>query len=207
MTNNNDRIRQHFDRIAPDWDSRQDEQLIQRELRFLLEQEHAGGDESVLDIGCGTGVSSAALLQSLSARGRLYALDLSSQMLTRATIKIRDQRCLFLQAAVQEIPLACGSIDRCLSFSAWPHFENMSRIAQELHRVLTPGGFLHIWHHDSREAVSAIHRRIGGVIATHIFPPPDDLIHTLQAYGFELAAISDTPAHFRATFRRSSFTT
>lgn len=203
MSNHNNFIRQHFDRIAPAWDSMQDEGRIQRGLRELLQAERVGENECVLDIGCGTGVSSAALLEPLSAQGKLFALDLSSQMLQRATAKIIDHRCVFLQAAAQQIPLASGSVDRCLSFSAWPHFEDTPQLMRELRRVLIPGGKLHIWHHDSRETVTSIHRRIGGVVGDHSFPPPEALIRALQNESLELTALSDTSSHFRATFRKA----
>lgn len=193
----NQTIRAHFDQAAADWDSLQDNAGLQTLIRQWLDEAAFRTDATVLDIGCGTGASTGALLSYLSSRGRVVALDLSAQMLLCATEKHTDERCTFLQGAVQRLPLAAACVDCALAFSAWPHFENGEQVMMEIWRVLKPGGCLHIWHHDSRPRVNEIHLRIGGIVADHLFPSPETLLSICQSTGFELQELVDNHECFR----------
>ena len=200
--NNNDLIRAHFDRAAAQWDFRQNEILLKRNLVALLEHAGVGAGETILDAGCGTGLSTGALLSMLSPCGRVFALDLSPQMLRAAIAKYPDARCVYLEGEIQNLPMANDSVDRCLAYSSWPHFEHPAQIGEELQRVLKAGGRLHIWHHDSRERINRIHHHIGGVIAAHIFPSSSELIDSMQTFPFKLVEIVDTAAELRITFEK-----
>ncbi|MBN2554784.1 MAG: class I SAM-dependent methyltransferase [Anaerolineales bacterium] len=201
-TFNNDLIRAHFNRVAAQWDCLQNETLLKRKIVALLKDAGVGAGETILDAGCGTGLSTGALLSMLSPGGRVFALDLSPQMLRAAIAKYSDPRCVYVEGEMQNLPMANGSVDRCLAYSSWPHFEHPARIGEELQRVLKDGGKFHIWHHDSRERVNRIHHHIGGVIAAHIFPSSSALIDSMQTFPFRLVEIVDTATEIRITFEK-----
>ena len=48
--------------------------------------------ETVLDVGCGTGLSLALLQQGVGPQGRVIGIEQSPEMLERARLRVRDQR-------------------------------------------------------------------------------------------------------------------
>lgn len=192
-------IQEHFDRVAITWDDLQDSERLQSLVCEWLAAAGIRPHEAILDVGCGTGLSTGAILSRLSSGGRVYAIDLSSNMLQHAASKHPDARCSFIQGAVQHLPLPSGCADRALAFSAWPHFEHLESTLNEIWRILKPGGTLHIWHHDPRTRVDEVHLHIGGIIAEHLFPQPEMLLHACQQAGFSTVELVDNTTCFRLT--------
>src|SRR5262245_16736619 len=56
----------------------------------------------VLDLGCGTGVTTQAVLQVLGEQGHVYALDLSAAMLKLAREQLDTPQVTFLQGDAAE---------------------------------------------------------------------------------------------------------
>ncbi len=92
----------------------------------------------VLDLGCGDGF----LVDRLHARGHraadLLGLDLSADELARARARLPTAG--WLQARAQAIPLATASCAAIASHLAWTLMPDLDAIADELARVLAPGG-------------------------------------------------------------------
>jgi len=198
----NEAIRKHFDSVALHWDSHQDNVQLRQLIFRWLSRAGLTSDETVLDIGCGTGLSTGAILSALSPQGRILAVDLSAKMLLRAAAKHADPRCAYLQGTVQRLPLPSATVDRALAFSAWPHFENVDICLMEIHRILKTGGMLHIWHHDSRDTIDEIHRRIGGIIAEHRAPRPLELMNQCVRAGYDILELYDHADGFRLSVKK-----
>jgi ubiquinone/menaquinone biosynthesis C-methylase UbiE/uncharacterized protein YbaR (Trm112 family) len=97
----------------------------------------------VLEIGCGTGLTLAAL-QSLRPRWRLHGVDFSRTMLTEAAQRTRGAGAdpvLALANAI-ELPFATEAFDVVYAtrfIHQFPHADKL-RIAAEVERVLRQGG-------------------------------------------------------------------
>ena len=172
--------REFFDRVAVTWDDevKVDPHLVEHILSYAAIRP----GESVLDVGCGTGLLLPYLLTLISAGGgnvgggsigggRIFALDISEGMLSRARRKYGgDPRVSFLLASAEDIPLADGSCQVVVCFSAFPHFPDKGRAMAEMARVLSPGGRLLIAHAEGRERINLLHARIGGAVAGDQLP-------------------------------------
>jgi SAM-dependent methyltransferase len=94
------------------------------------------GDETVVDVGCGTGAY-LSRLRSQGHRGLLLGLDLSAGMAREsrgyAPTAIAD---------VQAVPLRDGSVDVALCMHMLYHVPDLPRAVRELRRVVRPGGTL-----------------------------------------------------------------
>ena len=102
-----------------------------------------------LDAGCGTGRHSAWL----ACQGcKTIGIDLSSAMLERAVTNVPSGR--FVQASVEEIPLASNSIDVAICALALCHLPDIAPAVKELGRVLRPSGRLLISDPHARGAYS-----------------------------------------------------
>ena len=94
----------------PDWDASRYHRVAQPHAAWganVLDRLRLGGDELVLDAGCGSGKVTAQLLERLP-RGRVIGADLSPAMLAeaRTTLAAFDGRVTFVQTDLLEIDAA-----------------------------------------------------------------------------------------------------
>ncbi|MFB3907745.1 MAG: class I SAM-dependent methyltransferase [Candidatus Eisenbacteria bacterium] len=182
-----------FDGIAEQWDGWECLKSLARKFDDGLRAFGVGTGETVLDIGCGTGNLTTALLNHLSADGRVEAVDISPRMIETARGKVSDARVRWHLAEAEHLPLGDGSCDRAICYSVWPHFEDPKDVARELRRVLRPGGRVHVWHLISRERVNQVHADAGEAICRDHLPPVQDLADLFTAQGFEVTTAVETP--------------
>jgi malonyl-CoA O-methyltransferase len=112
----------------------------------------------ILDAGCGTG-GSAAALRARFPRARLLELDLAPEMLDVARDRLSggqsrwrnffsptwwrgSARNIFLCADNEQLPLRTGTVDLLWSNLAFQWANDISKILKECRRVLRPGGLL-----------------------------------------------------------------
>jgi malonyl-CoA O-methyltransferase len=96
----------------------------------------------VLDLGCGTGVGSAALLRRFP-RADVIALDFALPMLAQARRRgrwLRRPRCLC--ADLDFLPLAADSVDLVFANAALQWSTRPAGAFADIARVLRPGGLL-----------------------------------------------------------------
>jgi ubiquinone/menaquinone biosynthesis C-methylase UbiE len=183
--------REFFDRIASQWDGRVDLEQLAHTLRQGLLESRVAPDGTIVDLGCGTGNLTLALLEQLGSEGRVLAVDFSSHMIGEARRKVRDSRVRWLVADASELPLNNADADDVICFSAWPHFPQPARVLAEVRRVLRPGGKLCIWHAASRTTISQIHARAGGAIENDCLPPGTELAALANAAGLDPFEVID----------------
>ncbi len=193
---------QFFDAIAPVWDDWHNlPQVIGRLLEFL-DRFGLRPDETVLDLGCGTGNLTLALLERLGSEGRVVAADISSAMLELARGKTADNRVSWLRASAETLPLAAQSCDRAICFSAWPHFRDPSTVLSGFRRILRPGGHVHILHFISREEVNRIHSSDSAPsVHGDLLPPVAEVANLFTDAGFEVVETADDDTLYLLTAR------
>ena len=86
-------VEKNFDQSADAYDRFEERHhLFETLTRRQLELIEPSKPERILDVGCGTGISTLALHQALAGRSpNIYAIDISERMLLRAR-----ERCEFL---------------------------------------------------------------------------------------------------------------
>jgi ubiquinone/menaquinone biosynthesis C-methylase UbiE len=188
-----------FDGIADKWDGWEDLPLLAQKLAAGLDELGVGADESVIDVGCGTGNLTRALLTRLSDAGRVFAVDISQRMLEIARRKITDARVSWHAEDARRLPLADGACDRILCCSVWPHFEDHAIVAAELGRVLRAGGRLHVWHLISRERVNAIHAGAGDAVHGDVLAPAEETARLLATAGFRITTARESDSGYLVT--------
>ena len=188
-----------FDHISDKWDGWEDLPSLAAKLGTGLDEFGIGPNETVIDVGCGTGNLTLALLARLSPAGRVVAVDIAPRMVEEAGRKIRDPRVDWRIADVRSLPLADATCDRAICFSVWPHIEDHGAAAEELGRVLKPGGHLHVWHLSSREKIAQVHASAGGPIQNDFLPPAADTAALLERHGFDVTAVIDEADRYLVT--------
>lgn len=191
-----------FDRIAEMWDGWEDLDALAGKLAAGIEELGVRPDETVLDVGCGTGNLTHALLARLSRAGRVVAIDISPRMIEVARAKVPDERVAWRVADARSLPLKGGSCDRVLCCSVWPHVEDREAVAGELRRVLRAEGHLHIWHLMARERVNEIHAAAGDAVRHDTLPPVAETAKLLADAGFEISAVLETTERYLVTAQK-----
>jgi len=191
-----------FDSIADQWDGWEDLAVLERRLAAGLEEFGVGPNEKVVDVGCGTGNLTGALLGRLSAAGEVVAVDISPRMIEVARSKVADPRVSWHAADARWLPLGDASCDRVFCYSVWPHFAERETVAAELLRVLRPGGSLHVWHLIPRDRVNEIHAHAGEAVRGDWLPPAAETAALLAVAGFQVSAASEADGRYVVTAAR-----
>jgi ubiquinone/menaquinone biosynthesis C-methylase UbiE len=99
----------------------------------------------VLDVGCGTGEITARVAEAFPA-ARLVGVDLEEPHLERARAKCRafGERTRFQVGDAQALPFADQSFDLVICRHVLQAVSNAPLALAELHRVLRPGGRMHL---------------------------------------------------------------
>jgi len=98
--------------------------------------------QRVLDIGCGTGLHTEALLKRYP-KAEVIGLDFALPMLTNTRMRgrwLRRPKCLC--GDLDFLPLASHSVDLVFSNAAIQWSQDPASAIAEMHRVLRPGGLL-----------------------------------------------------------------
>lgn len=188
-----------FDEIAGKWDGWEDLPSLRPKLDAALDELDPGPDEAVLDVGCGTGNLTLALLDRLSPAGRIAAVDIAPRMIEEARRKIKDARVTWLVSDIRRAALPESSFDRVFCFSVWPHLGDPGAVAGVIGRLLKPGGALHIWHFSSREKVIEVHASAGGPIHHDVLAPASETAALLERRGFRVTTAIDDASRYLVT--------
>jgi SAM-dependent methyltransferase len=99
-----------------------------------------------LDVGCGTGALSAAIVER-SAPSALTGIDSSAGFIATARSRIADSRVRFEQGDGQALPLEGGAFDVAVSGLVLNFVADPGAMLREMRRVLRPGGTvaLYVW--------------------------------------------------------------
>jgi SAM-dependent methyltransferase len=139
---------------------------------WVLDRHTWRGDETVLDIGTGTG-QYLALLRERVPRGRIVAGDLASGMLRDLKAKGVPGGAMLLNADAETLPLADQSCDVILASYVMFFVPDIPRAIAEFRRVLRPGGILlavtmaHIYQEELHTVVNRALACLGGPNAMH----------------------------------------
>lgn len=180
-----------FDALSESWDSMHDLGVLAACLDKGLIHFGIGPHENILDVGCGTGNLTAALLRRLSTAGKITAVDISPRMIEIARAKTDDPRIRWIQGPIEHLDPGRESFNRIICFSVWPHLAAPLSTAQSFHRMLAPGGMLHIWHLISREAVNKIHAEASEAVRDHLLAPATQTAALLEQCGFAVKETQD----------------
>ena len=212
-------VRQMFDAIAPRYDllnhvlSANVDRLWWRRAARRFRAVLAEPESAVLDICCGTGDMTMALLKYRPQGARpILAADFAREMLSRAARKFdaRKAGAVVLEADALHLPLPSASLDLVVSAFGFRNLANYEAGLREFHRVLKPGGQLGILDFSEpggllgkayavyfRRVLPAIGRLVCGPgtsrtdgpynylpASVGAFPPPPEMLTLMEASGY-----------------------
>jgi demethylmenaquinone methyltransferase/2-methoxy-6-polyprenyl-1,4-benzoquinol methylase len=180
----------------------------------------------VLDICCGTGDMTAALLalrpDAVDHIAPMLGLDFSAQMLDLARIKYSGQNVRFLEGDAMHLPFADDSFDLVTSAFGFRNLTNSADGLAEIYRVLRPGGQIGILECNQPDGLAGllynvyfrhILPTVGGMLSgSHAayrylpasvarFPRPPRMLKLLSEAGFRDAAWDGYTLHAAGLYR------
>jgi ubiquinone/menaquinone biosynthesis C-methylase UbiE len=185
-----------FDRLAVDWDEavEHDPSKLERIVGLLgLEP----GD-TVLDVGCGTGVMVPYLLERVGENGRIVAVDISPKMVEAAGKKFPPGKygnVKLVAADIDEMRFE-NDFDAVLCYSCFPHFRDQRATIRHLAEGLKTGGTLVVAHSESRDAINAMHASGPEEVRGDYLPPSGEIAEMMADAGLEVIETIDDEEMF-----------
>lgn len=138
--------------------------------------------EVIADIGAGSGYFTMRLARHVGAAGRVYAVDVSPDMIRHLHARVRDAGLLNVSPilAPPDDPLLPQPVDRFLIVDVWHHIEDQAGYLARMKKLLKPGGQVVMIDFHKRELP------VGPPVTMKI--AREDLIRQMTANGFRLAA-------------------
>jgi len=214
-------VRQMFDSIAPRYDllnhvlSANIDRLWWARTARRFRPIFANPDAAILDICCGTGDMTMALLKLRPQNAQpILAADFSRGMLSLGARKFAPRTpgapyAIPIEADALHLPLPSASLDLIVTAFGFRNLANYEAGLREFHRVLKPGGQLGILDFSEpggilgkayavyfRRVLPAIGRAICGkdgpysYLPTSVgnFPPPPQMLQLMSATGYDQCA-------------------
>jgi len=188
----NEETKAYFDKHAPAWDS-YERPGTGAVIEAILDRIGVSSADSVLDVGCGTGI----LLPHLEKRGvkEMRAVDLSPEMVKEYLKKYPGRAVI---AGDYEEPglFAPGAFSKIIIYNAFPHFERREQVFENSYNNLRPGGGLYIVHSMSRADLDLLHKEAGEEVAEHMLYSNTGFQRLYSAAGFEEISVDDGTRFF-----------
>jgi arsenite methyltransferase len=137
--------------------------------------------ESVADIGAGSGYFSFRFAGQVGNTGRVYAVDISPDMILYMNRRVRDlglKNVVTVLSSPDDPLLLDASIDRFFICDTWHHVENQAKYLGLIKNMLKPGGQLVMIDFHKKEL--PVGPRLEMKIAR------EDLVRQMETHGFQL---------------------
>ena len=150
--------------------------------------------ETVLDVACGTGVTTRIARRDVGSGGRVTGLDINAAMLAKARELAADMDIIWMESDVIETGLPDDSFNVVISQHGYHYFPDQPAALKEFYRVLAPSGriAMSIWDGHSaytKALCAAVEKFISPEIAKkqrrqRETPSADRLIASVSEAGF-----------------------
>jgi ubiquinone/menaquinone biosynthesis C-methylase UbiE len=178
-----------FDNLAARWD---DEEPSSQTMTARLSQ-HAEllalrPGLSLLEVGCGTGKTTAWLAAQV-APGRVMAIDFAPKMVARAKVKGIDADFTCLDVCRDN--LGRERYDVILCFHSFPHFRDQPTALRNFANALKPTGRLIVMHLAGSAHINHFHAGVDGPVKGDVLPTGADWVPLLSTAGLAQATLID----------------
>lgn len=153
--------------IAARLEARKEHPLFVQAIREYVDALGLGGAESILDLGCGTGVAARVIAGLPGLRGPITALDISEELVARGRALAEAEglgaRITFRVGDAHSLSgMPRGGFDVVVMHTLISHVADPATVLAEARRLLRPGGKLVVFDGDYASTTFATDAADGG---------------------------------------------
>lgn len=144
-----------FDKLASNRDKGN---IDKNKLKFLLDKINISLNDTILDVGCGTGILEEELF--LRSKNKVLSVDISKNMIDIAKNKYKDNKniefinCDFLNLNINK------TFTKIILFNTYPHIIDVNKLKEKAFDLLNKDGELIIMHSLSKETLKKHHDNV-----------------------------------------------
>ena len=159
--------KKYFDDIAYKWNEmpKDEDRLISLVDRFDIDLE-----DSILDLGTGTGLLLPYYSKKVKNNSQIKALDISVNMLKKAVSKNDAPDSGFICGDVCRLPFINGCFSKVICFAVFPHLLNKQKGLSEIERITKPGGTIIIAHLMGSKKLNEFHSNLNEPVRSDVLP-------------------------------------
>ncbi|MBD3382597.1 MAG: methyltransferase domain-containing protein [candidate division Zixibacteria bacterium] len=135
------------------------------------------------------------LLEGVGPEGFLSAFDFSCCL--PQAMKPLNPNLEILSADIHSLPVEDSRFDHVFCFDMFADFDYKEKALAEIHRVLKPGGSLHIYHVSDPASLEQVSISFPETEASHCLPDRQVFLIMLSEAGFSVATYDDTSRIFQ----------
>ena len=186
-----DKVAAYFNERAGKWDESgcSGESRVQGAVLSLVDLKPG---DSVLDLGCGTGVMIPFYLAAQA--GKIVAVDVSEKMVERAREKFGNEPSVELRASDALSLDESERFDTAVIYNAYPHFPDKLALVEKVYRLLKPSGRFVVAHGSGKDAINRHHEAVAAGVSCGLRAASEE--SALWADKFEIEALVDTPGFY-----------
>ncbi len=167
---------ERWSRSAPFWDKHREviRQMFAPMTQALVEDAQIGRQQTVLDVGTGSGEPALSVAELVGPGGRVFGIDPSPEMVAgarREAVRLGLKNTQFDVASAGRLPFPADTFDAVVSRLGAMFFPSPVDALREMLRVLKPGRklALAVWHFAER---NPFHFVLSRVMDRHVAPTP-----------------------------------
>lgn len=154
VTNSKD-IAKYFDSIASGYNK--NNMKILEKCGTIIDSINIKENSLILDIACGSGILEPFLLSKEPSL--IDAVDFSKEMIDIAKTKLQDAKVKYINSDFYSFNMET-KYDVAICFNSYPHFIAKQVFADNVAKLVRPGGKFFIIHSDPKEKINAVHKNI-----------------------------------------------
>ncbi|MEE4312510.1 MAG: class I SAM-dependent methyltransferase [candidate division KSB1 bacterium] len=185
--------RDYFNELASGWDENIDSESLH--IRRILSMMTLDRADTILDLGCGTGILFPVLESLVSKSASIYAMDYAKCMVDLAS-RNRANNFRFVCGDAQDLPFCDNTFCRIIAFQVFPHITDQKHALNECRRVLKQGGEMCIFHVHSSHEINAFHASLSGPVRHHTLPEGHTMKGWMEETGLTVMSAIDHPGEY-----------
>lgn len=139
------------DLVESTWRNSPDEMQRRHDLAKMVRRYMSTDQDTILEVGCGTGLVYASLREEIGGRLHYTGLDSSRRMLDIA--RQRHVTARFLEGDAFKLTFPDREFDMAVSFEVFGHMEDPTKAIQELVRVARRRAIFSFWPSQSARVI------------------------------------------------------